>query len=85
MGGFFVGVAGLAFKAYRAQPKTGEEGLLGEIGVVKERIDPEGLVFVHGEYWHARALEKIEPGENVMGESIYGLVLKVRKAVNREF
>jgi len=85
VGGFFVVVAGLAFQAYRAKPQTGVECLLGEVGVVKEPIDPEGLVFVHGEYWRARASEKIEPGENVMVESVQGLVLKVRKAVNREF
>ncbi len=85
VGGFFAVVAGLAFKAYRAKPTTGVEGLLGEVGVVREPIDREGLVFVHGEYWRARASEKIEPGENVMVESVQGLVLKVRKAVNQEF
>jgi membrane-bound serine protease (ClpP class) len=85
IGGFFVVVASLAFRAYSAKPKSGSEGLLGETGVVKELIDPEGLIFVHGEYWRARAKIKLEPGENVEVEGIEGLILKVKKATNREF
>lgn len=85
VGGFFVVVAGLAFKAYRAKPRSGANGLLGEVGVVKELIDPEGLVFVHGEYWRAEAKEKLEPGEKVKVEGLHGLVLRVKKAINQEF
>ncbi len=84
VGGFFVVVAGLAFRAYRSKPKIGVESLSGEVGVAKEAIDLEGLVFIHGEYWRARASDKIEPGENVIVESIHGLVLQVRKT-NRKF
>ena len=79
VGGFFVVVATLAFRAYRSKPKSGAEGLMGEIGVVKQRIDPEGLVFVHGEYWRAVASEPIDEGEKVRVEGMDGLVLKVRK------
>ena len=75
VGGFFVVVAGLAFRAYRAKPMSGADGLLGEMGVVKELIDPEGLVFVHGEYWRAKAGERIEPGEKVEVEGVEGLAL----------
>ena len=85
VGGFFVVVAGLAFKAHRAKPKSGATGLLGEVGVVKEIIDPEGLVFVHGGYWRAEAKEKIEPGEKVKVEGLHGLVLRVKKAINQEY
>ena len=84
VGGFFVVVASLAFRAYRAKPKGGTDGLLGEIGLVKERIDPEGLIFVHGEYWRATAGERIEPGEKVEVGGVDGLILKVKKANNRE-
>jgi len=79
VGGFFVVVATLAFRAYRSKPKSGAEGLMGEIGVVKQRIDPKGLVFVHGEYWRAVASEPIDEGEKVRVEGMDGLVLKVRK------
>ncbi|MBW2168635.1 MAG: nodulation protein NfeD, partial [Deltaproteobacteria bacterium] len=74
-------VASLAFRAFRAKPKSGTEGLLGEVGLVKERIDPEGLIFVHGEYWQAKAREKLEPGERVEVEGVDGLILKVKKAI----
>ncbi len=79
IGGFFVVVSTLALRAYRSKPKGGMEGLLGEIGLVRERIDPEGLIFVHGEYWRARSSEKIEPGEKVEVEGADGLILKVKK------
>ncbi len=80
VGGFFVVVATLAFRAIRAKPKSGAEGLVGEIGVVKKRLDPEGLVFVHGEYWNATAPETIEEGEKVEVEGVSGLHLKVKRA-----
>jgi len=80
IGGFFVIVSTLAFRAYRTKPQSGVEGLIGEVGVVQKPIDPEGLVFVHGEYWRATSSEKLEPGEMVAVEEVTGLLLKVRKA-----
>jgi membrane-bound serine protease (ClpP class) len=80
IGGFFVIVSTLAFRAYHSKPQSGVEGLIGEVGVVQKPIDPEGLVFVHGEYWRAVSGEKLEPGEMVTVEEVTGLILKVRKA-----
>lgn len=80
-GAFFVFIAGLAYRAYRARPKGGSDGLMGEVGLVQEIIDPEGLVFVHGEYWQAIAGEKLEPGEKVKVVGVEGLVLRVEKAI----
>jgi membrane-bound serine protease (ClpP class) len=80
VGGFFVVVSTLAFRAYRTQPKSGMDGLIGEIGLVKEDIDPEGLIFVHGEYWRATAGEKIEANEKVEVAGADGLILRVKKA-----
>ena len=80
IGGFFVIVSTLAFRAYRSKPQSGMEGLIGEVGIVQKPIDPEGLVFVHGEYWRAISSEKLEPGEMVSVEEVTGLLLKVRKA-----
>lgn len=84
VGGFFVAVATLAFKAHTAKPLSGVHGLLGEIGVVREAIDPEGLVLVHGETWKAISGETIEPGEKVVVEDVQGLTLRVKKATNQE-
>ena len=80
IGGFFVIVSTLAFRAYHSKPQSGVEGLIGEVGVVQKPIDPEGLVFVHGEYWRAVSSEKLEPGEMVTVEQVTGLVLEVKKA-----
>ena len=85
VGGFFVIVASLAFRAYRSKPASGMDGLIGEIGLVKETIDPEGRVFVHGEYWRATAREKIEADERVEVEGADGLILKVKRAPAREY
>jgi len=82
IGGFFVAVAALAFRAYHTKPRGGTDGLLGEIGEVRELIAPEGLVFVHGEYWRAVSEERLEPGDKVEVTGIKGLVLTVRKAPN---
>jgi len=79
VGGFFVIVAGLAFRAYRSKPKSGAEGLIGEVGLVKETLDPEGLIFVHGESWRARSDESIEADERVEVTGMEGLLLKVRR------
>ena len=83
VGAFFVVVAGLAFRAQRARPSSGREGLVGEKGLAKETIDPEGLVFVHGEHWKAQSGERIEPGERVEVVGMEGLVLRVKKITNR--
>jgi membrane-bound serine protease (ClpP class) len=82
VGGFFIVVAGLAFRAQRSQPKGGSEGIIGEVGVVRQRLDPEGLVFVHGEIWRAQSDEVIEPDEKVEVLEIQGLMLKVRRRGN---
>ncbi len=83
VGGFFVIVAGIAFRALRRKPTGGAEGILGETGVVKGLIEPEGLVFVHGETWRAFSEERIEPGEIVEVMGINGLLLNVRKVPER--
>jgi membrane-bound serine protease (ClpP class) len=79
VGGFFVGIAYVAFKAYRRAPKGGMEGLIGETGVVEKKIDPVGLVFTHGERWRASSDEVAEEGETVEIISSKGLELVVRK------
>ena len=74
---FFVTVAGFAFKAQTAKPRTGDRGRTGEIGVVRQKIDLEGKVFVHGELWFARAREPIEEGQKVRVTGVDNLVLEV--------
>jgi membrane-bound serine protease (ClpP class) len=55
----------------RAEVVTGQEELMGEVGVVRQTLDPVGLVFVHGELWRARTDgDPIPPGEHVRVEGL---------------
>jgi membrane-bound serine protease (ClpP class) len=66
----------------RAPVVTGDSELLGQIGVVRQQLDPTGLVFVHGEIWQARSSGgPIDPGTQVRIERIDDdLVLEVEPA-----
>ena len=75
--GFFVVISGLVFKSHLSKPRTGARGLVGEIGVVKEALMPEGKVFVHGELWKATSKDPIETGVRVRVVKIINLVLEV--------
>ena len=77
--GFFVAVAGLVFRSQISKPRTGDKGLIGEVGVVKERLAPGGKIFVHGELWNAEAPEPIEAGAKVRVTGVDHLVLKVEE------
>lgn len=75
--GFFVLVAGMVFKAQVNRPKTGTGGLVGQEGVVRESLSPEGKVFIHGELWQAKADMTIKIGTKVRVKGVRGLVLTV--------
>ncbi len=75
--GFFVVVAGLVFKSQVSKPKTGARGLVGEVGVVREAIMPEGKVFVHGELWKATSKDSIKEGVRVRVINVVNLVVEV--------
>lgn len=77
---FFVLVVTLAVRAYRKKPTTGTEGILGEIGVAKSRIDEQGgRVFVHGEWWDAVSDEPVPEGAKVEVIESKNLSIKVKK------
>jgi Nodulation efficiency protein NfeD len=82
--GFFITVAGLAFRAYIRKPASGSEGMIGLEGVVVSRIAPRGKVFVHGEYWNAYSEEVIEEGEEVEIIGIKDLSIKVKKIIKKD-
>jgi membrane-bound serine protease (ClpP class) len=81
--GFFVAVAGLVFRAQISKPTTGSSGLVGEIGIVKKALAPEGKVFVHGELWNARAKGPIDKNAKVRIVQVVNLILEV-EAVNQD-
>jgi membrane-bound serine protease (ClpP class) len=78
-----VGLAALKIVQVRRAPVvTGESELIGQIGVVRQALDPEGFVFVHGELWRARTDgEPVPPGQEVRVEGLdEGLTLRVASA-----
>jgi len=77
--GFFLLIIGAAIRAHRRQPVTGHEGLIGQVGVVKTPLRPEGQIFLRGEIWKATSEEPVKPGGQVEVTGISGLTLKVKK------
>ncbi len=71
---------GIALKARRGKVTTGREGLVGEIGVARSALAPEGKVFVHGELWNAVASMPIEAGQHVRVTGVSELRLQVEAA-----
>ena len=55
----------------RAEVVTGQEELIGQVGIVRQELDPVGLVFVHGELWRATTERgPIAPGRQVRVEGL---------------
>ena len=67
-------------QARRRPAQTGQEELVGELGIVRSALQPSGLVFVHGEIWRAHTDgNSIPAGTTVRVEAVEdGLVLAVR-------
>ncbi len=77
---FFIVVAGLVFRSHLRRSMTGTAGMVGEKGTAYTPLDPEGQVFVHGEYWQAVSDEPIAKGEAVEVVQVSDLKLRVRRA-----
>ena len=77
--GFIVLAGTLAYRARVSKPTTGREGLVGETGTVKEKIDKTGYVYVAGELWQAVADEVIEEGAEVTVTEIDSMKIKVKR------
>ena len=71
----------LIAKSYRRQVATGAEGMVGQIGIVRKPLAPEGLALVAGELWKAHSLdnETINAGEEVVVDHVESIYLFVKK------
>ena len=59
---FLIGLTFAIFRVSRVRVSTGLEGMVGEIGTVRQTIGASGgLVFVHGELWSAILEDKDAP------------------------
>jgi membrane-bound ClpP family serine protease len=68
--------------AARPRARTGAEGLIGHVGVIRRVPAPLGQVYVDGALWRARPCmeDELDVGDPVVVERVNGLVLSVRRA-----
>jgi len=67
----------LAVRARRNKVETGSEGMIGETGAAVTELAPEGMIFVHGEYWDAVSSRPVSIGARVRVTAIDKLKLTV--------
>ena len=68
--------------AARPRAKTGVEGLVGHVGVMRSAPAPVGQVFIDGALWRAKPCmeDELAVGDPVVVERVNGLMLSVRRA-----
>ncbi len=75
-----LGLGYLVIRERRGRAQTGREGLIGEVGEVRDPIGPgvAGHLFVHGELWRARSDRALASGSHAQITAVRGLELQVR-------
>ena len=82
---FFAFVVGMGLRAQKKRPVTGKRGMTGERGYAVTAVTAEGgRVFVHGEYWPARAEEDVPAGAPVRVKRAHGMELHVERSEQLE-
>ena len=77
---FFGFAMTVAMRARRRQSITGQEGMVGLVGVARADLSPEGQVLLKGALWKARAVDgPIGKGRAVRVRRIDGLTLVVEE------
>jgi membrane-bound serine protease (ClpP class) len=67
----------IVIRARRNKVVTGAGGMIGEIGVSRTALEPEGQVLVRGEYWDAVASANLPAGARVRVTKVAGIKLLV--------
>ncbi len=76
---FILFAVGMGIRAQRLKPVTGLNDMVGKVGKARTAVHENGMVFVVGEYWSARADTSIEVGSEVRITAVNGSVLTVEK------
>lgn len=74
---FFIFVIGMAVKARRRPIVSGQEELIGAIGIVLEDFEGDGRIRIHSEVWNAHSIVPLHAGQQVRVGNMRGLVLDV--------
>ena len=67
----------IVIQARRNKVLTGAGGMVGEVGVTRTALEPEGQVLVRGEIWEAAASGNVPAGARVRVKAVAGLKLLV--------
>jgi membrane-bound serine protease (ClpP class) len=73
LGAIAVFLMTLVVRAHKNRVTTGTEAMVGEIGVARTPVGPEGKVFVRGELWNATTNGEIAQGARVRVRAVEGL------------
>ncbi|QCI15376.1 nodulation protein NfeD [Pseudomonas putida] len=77
------GVLGMAIKARRRVPVSGDAGLVGSLAIVTQVMEDDprnGAVQAQGEHWQARCATPLQIGQQVRITARQGLMLQVSAA-----
>ncbi len=69
----------IVIKARANKVLTGWQGMIGEVGIARTALEPEGQVQIRGEYWNAVAAAPVAAGSQVRVSGVAGLKLQVEK------
>ena len=72
----------LVIRAHGEKTQTGVSGLVGESGIARTALNPEGKILVHGEYWDAVSSVAVTEGTRVRVLAVDGMRLKVEPVQN---
>jgi len=82
--GLVVAAVSMGLRALYRPASTGAAGMMGQVGVVKRALDPEGQVLIDGELWRAVAEDgPVAAGEMVRVARMDGLTLTVTRSARR--
>lgn len=71
-----------ALGSFRQRPHTGKKAMIGEVGIVRKALQPNGMVFLQGELWQATLAPGVDNtgipvGHHVEVTAVDGLLLSV--------
>ncbi|MAT97218.1 MAG: hypothetical protein CL608_08760 [Anaerolineaceae bacterium] len=82
---FFIFIVSFAVRAQKAQPLTGSQGMMGQIGTARDTFVADGdlyrgSIMLKGEIWQAASRQPIQFGDDVRVRQIQGMKVKVEPA-----
>lgn len=69
----------LVYLSRKRKSIVGADSMIGEEGIAKSDINPDGRVFVHGEYWNASSEKPIPAGSKIRVSKVHGLKVEVEQ------